>query len=102
MITLLIRYTIDPRKLNEFEAYAKTWTVMVPRHGGTLIGYYVPTKIAGPTNIAYALIQFPSLAVYEKYREGLMHDSEVAKNIDSVESSGALLIEERSFLRQVS
>jgi len=102
MITLLIRYTVDPRKLSEFEAYAKTWTAMVPRHGGALVGYYLPTKIAGSTNIAYALIQFPSLAVYEKYRDGLMSDPEVIKNIEAVESCGALLIEERSILRQVS
>src|SRR5690348_12408262 len=99
MITLFIRYTIDPRKVAEFESYAKTWTVMVPRYGGTLVGYYAPTRLAGPTNIAYALIQFPSLAIYETYREGLMKDPEVAKNVEKVESSGTILIEERAILR---
>ena len=102
MITLLIRYTIDPRKVQEFETYAQTWPEATKRYGARLVGYYAPTKFAGPTNIAYALIDFPDLTVYESYREALTRDSEVLQRAGAVESSGCILVEERSFLRQVS
>ncbi len=102
MITLVIRYTLDVRKFAEFERYARTWTEMIPRNEGKLVGYFVPTKIAGPTNIAYALIQFPNLTVYERYRDNLMRDPDVIRNIADVENAGAILIEERSILKQVS
>ena len=101
MITLFIRYTLDPHKLMEFERYAKTWPEVVLRYGGELIEYFAPTKIAGPTNVGYALIQFPSLAVYEQYRESLMNDPEVVENVRRVEESETILVEERSFVRQV-
>lgn len=102
MITLLIRYTIDPRKVKEFETYAQTWPEATKRYGARLVGYYAPTKFAGPTNIAYALIDFPDLTVYESYREALTRDPEVLRSVAAVESSGCILVEERSFLRQVS
>jgi hypothetical protein len=102
MITLFIRYTLDPFKLTDFERYSQTWPEVVRRYGGELIGYFAPTKIAGPTNIGYALIQFPSLAVYETYRESLMRDPEVVENVKRVEESRTILVEERSIVRQVS
>jgi uncharacterized protein (DUF1330 family) len=102
MITLFIRYTLDPHKLAEFERYAQTWPEVVRRYGGELIGYFAPTKIAGPTNVGYALIRFPSHAVYEKYRESLMSDPEVVENVRRVEESKTILVEERSMVRQVS
>ena len=102
MITLLIRYTIDPRKLKDFETYAQIWPSATERHGAKLVGYYAPTKFAGATNIAYALIDFPDLTVYESYREALTRDPEVLKITAEAEASGCILIEERSFLRRVS
>jgi NIPSNAP len=69
MITLYIRYTLDPTKLRDFEAYARALVTPIERCGGTPAGYYLPTKFAGPMNAAVGLIDFPSLAAYETYRE---------------------------------
>src|SRR5215469_14979464 len=66
MITLLIRYTLDMHKLKDFEAYARRWPEPIRRCGGDLRGYFLPTKLAGPTNFALALIDFPDLASYER------------------------------------
>ena len=101
MITLSIRYTIDARKRADFERYARALGGIIPRCGGDLVGYWLPTKFAGPTNLALALIDFPSLAAYEQYRERLAKDDD---NIDSVrraEESGCILVEDRAFLERV-
>ena len=101
MITLCIRYTLDRHKLAEFEAYARTWAGPVERGGGRLVGYYLPTKLAGPTNIALALIDFPDLATYERYRALLLADPAVVENVRRIDEAGAILIEDRSFLQLV-
>lgn len=66
MITLCIRYTIDIHKTRDFEQYARVWPEPIRRCGGELIGYFLSTKVAGPTNFALALINFPTLAAYEQ------------------------------------
>jgi NIPSNAP len=101
MITLCIRYTLDHNKLADFEAYARTWAAPVARHGGALVGYFLPTKLAGSTNTALALIGFPDLTAYERYRAGLMNDPEVVANVRRVEASGCILNEDRSFVQRV-
>jgi hypothetical protein len=102
MITVCIRYTIDIQKTSDFECYARNWPGPIRRCGGDLVGYYLPTKIAGATNIGYALINFPSLAAYEKYREALLADEGAAQNVADADRSGCILIEDRTILRQVS
>jgi hypothetical protein len=102
MLTLCIRYTIDIQKLAEFEQYARAWPEPIRRCGGELIGYYLPTKIAGPTNFALALINFPSLAAYEQYRDALMKDSDAIANVAFADKSGCIVLEDRTILRQVS
>ena len=102
MITLCIRYTIDIQKHADFEQYARNWPEPIQRCGGELVGYFLPTKLAGATNIAYALINFPNLAAYEKYREDLMNDPAAKENVAFADRSGCILIEDRSFLQQVS
>ena len=102
MITICIRYTLNIHKLEEFEKYARNWPEPIRRCGGNLLGYFLPTKLAGPTNIALALIDFPDLAAYEQYREALLRDSEATANVAAVDASQAVLIEDRSFLRRVS
>jgi len=62
MITLCIRYTIDIQKHADFEQYARNWPEPIRRCGGDLVGYFLPTKLAGATNLALALINFPNLA----------------------------------------
>ena len=102
MITVCIRYTIDIQKTAEFEQYARNWPEPIRRCGGELVGYFLPTKIAGPTNFALALINFPSLAAYEQYREALMRDPEAKANVEFADKSGCILVEDRSILRRVS
>jgi uncharacterized protein (DUF1330 family) len=101
MITMCIRYTLDLNKMEHFEKYARNWPEPIKRCGGELLGYFLPTKLAGPTNIALALISFPSLAAYEQYREALLRDPGAAANLAAVDASQAILIEDRSFLRRV-
>ena len=102
MITVCIRYTLDIHKLADFERYAKAWPEPIGRCGGTLVGYYLPTKIAGPTNFALALIDFPNLAAYERYRELLMKDTGAKANVELADNSGCILLEDRTVLRRAS
>jgi hypothetical protein len=101
MITLCIRYTIDQNQYRNFEEYARSLPEPIRRSGGDLIGYFLPTKLAGPTNTALALINFLSLDAYEKYREALARDSAAAASVTAIEKSGCILCEDRSFLRKV-
>jgi hypothetical protein len=101
MITVCIRYTIDMHKLADFERYARTWPEPIRRCGGDLVGYYAPTKIAGPTNFALALINFPNLAAYEKYRDALMRDADAKANVEFAERSGCIWVEDRSIMQRV-
>jgi hypothetical protein len=101
MITLSIRYTIDARKRAEFEQYARALGSIIPRCGGTIVGYWLPTRFAGPTNAALALIDFPSLAAYEQYRERLAKDGDNIDCVRRAEESGCILVEDRAFLERV-
>ena len=55
MMTLCIRYTLDANKVADFEAYAQSLRKPIERCGGAYVDYYLPTKIAGPTNTAIGL-----------------------------------------------
>jgi len=101
MITLCIRYTIDIHKTRDFEQYARAWPEPIRRCGGELIGYFLPTKVSGPTNFALALINFPTLAAYEQYREKLMSDPAAVANVGFMEKSRCILVEDRSILQRV-
>ena len=57
-----------------FEQYSKNWLTIIPKRGGDLIGYRMPHE--GTNNIAFALISFESLAVYESCRARLRSDPE--------------------------
>ena len=100
MIVLSIQYVIDPQKLQDFQDYARNWPERIRRCGGDLIGYFLPTKLAGRTNAALALIRFANLDAYEKYREKLAEDAEAIANVSRADKSGCILVEERSFLKQ--
>jgi len=101
MITLCIRYTLEARKRSDFERYARGLTKSVPRCGGELVGYWLPTKFAGPTNSALALINFPTLAAYEQYRERLAKDNDNIDSVRQADESGCILVEDRAFLERV-
>ncbi|MGH7307178.1 MAG: NIPSNAP family protein [Candidatus Rokuibacteriota bacterium] len=102
MLTLCIRYTLDSTKLADFEAYARAVTGPIERCGGKVVGYFAPTKFAGPTNVGLSLIDFPSLAAYERYREALAADSEHADVARRAAQSGVILVEDRSFVQRTS
>ena len=99
MITCVIQYTLDPRKLEAFERYATRWPPVIERCGGSLVGYYLPKE--GANNYALALIDFPSLAEYERYRERLFGDPQAKENFVHGLQSGCIVSETRSFLRRV-
>ena len=102
MLVNCIRYTIDPTKRDAFDAYAKGWTEIIGADPeATLIGYFLPTRIAGPTNTAYALIGFASLDAYAAYRDRILADPRGAKLFDDADRDGFILNEERSFLTKV-
>ena len=98
-VTVFIRYQLDPFKRAEFETYAKKWIEIIPKHGGDLVGYWMPHE--GTNNIAFALISFESLAAYEAYRARLREDREGMANFTFAEENRFILAEERTFLRKV-
>jgi NIPSNAP len=99
VITVFIRYQLDPFKRAMFEQYARRWLGIIPRCGGDILGYWMPHE--GTNNIAFALISFENLAAYEAYRARLPTDSEGMANFNFAEENKFILCEERTFLRQV-
>jgi hypothetical protein len=99
MITCTLRYTIDPYKLNEFEHYAKLWIPLVNQLGGTHHGYFLPSE--GANNIALALFSFPSLALYEQYRQKIVDHPACRAAFQYAENTRCIVSYERSFMRPV-
>lgn len=98
-ITVFIHYGLDPFKRDPFEEYARRWLTIIPKCGGNLLGYWMPHE--GTNNIAYGLISFESLAAYEAYRARIKADAEGKANLDFAQKDKFILVEERTFLRQV-
>lgn len=98
-IVCFIRYEIDPFQRDAFAQYADSWSRIIPRCGGGLIGYYLPKE--GTNNVAWGLIGFASLADYETYRARLRADPEGRANFAFAESNRLILKEERTFLEPV-
>jgi len=98
-ISCFIRYQIDPFQKDAFEAYARSWLRIIPRCGGTLLGYFAPHE--GTNDVAYGVISFASLADYEAYRVRLREDPEGRANFAFAEERRLILREERTFLRGV-
>jgi hypothetical protein len=101
MITLCIRYTFNPDRLAALKAYVDAEQPVIERSGGRILGYFLPTDFAGPTNEAMGLIDLPSLSAYEQYRETLADDPDHRKNIARLEQSGAAVAMNRSIIRRV-
>jgi hypothetical protein len=99
MITCVIQYTLDPHRIDDFEKYAAAWPPVIERCGGALIGYFLPKE--GANDFALALVEFPSLAAYEQYRERLAADPDAQANLAHARGSRCILAERRSFLRRV-
>lgn len=99
MVTVFIRYEIDPFNSAQFEEYAKRWLDIIPACGGDVLGYWMPHE--GTNNIAFGLISFSSLADYEAYRTRLKADAAGKANFNFAQEHKFILAEQRTFLRQV-
>jgi hypothetical protein len=99
MITCCIQYTVDPHRIDDFEKYAAAWPPIIERNGGGLVGYYLPKE--GANDFALALINFQSLADYERYRARLAEDPEARENFEFARRTRCVAAERRSFLRLV-
>ncbi|MCG9623104.1 NIPSNAP family protein [Vibrio diabolicus] len=99
MVTCYLRYIIDPKKVNEFEEYAKMWIPLVAKFGGQHHGYFLPSE--GANNVALALFTFPSLAEYESYRTDSFNDKECIAAFKFAEETSCIISYERSFFRPV-
>ncbi|WP_447556044.1 NIPSNAP family protein [Vreelandella sp. EE22] len=99
MITCHVKYVIDPKKVDEFEKYARMWIPLVEKFGGQHNGYYLPAE--GANNIALALFTFESLAAYEQYRIDSLNDPECIKAFEFAAQVDCIVSYERSFFRPV-
>jgi hypothetical protein len=99
-VTCLIRYEIDPFRIDDFMEYAENWVQIIPRCGGDLIGYFLPYE--GTDYVAWALVSFESLAAYEMYRSKLRSDPESRANFGFARSKRMILREERTFVRPIA
>ena len=98
-LTCFIRYEIDPFQIDAFRAYAEHWGRIIPRCGGHLVGYFVPSE--GTNYEAWGLIAFSSLAAYEAYRKRLRADPEGRSNFERAQRERFILREQRSFTEVV-
>ncbi|AKJ31837.1 NIPSNAP family protein [Caldimonas brevitalea] len=97
MISVYLRYVIDPYQATEFEHYARLWIPLVEKFGGRHHGYFLPSE--GANNIALALFSFPSFAAYETYREQSFADPECQAAFRYAEETRCIVSYERSFFR---
>ena len=98
-IVCFIRYEIDPFQRDAFRQYAEQWGRIIPRCGGDLVGYFLPHE--GTNNVAWGLIAFDSLAMYEAYRARIKADPEGRANFEVAQSRRVILREERTFVETV-
>ncbi|HGS4984436.1 TPA: NIPSNAP family protein [Vibrio parahaemolyticus] len=99
MISCYVRYVIDPKKVKEFEEYARMWIPIVEKFGGQHNGYFLPSE--GASNIALALFTFESLSAYEEYRLNSLNDPECIEAFEFADKVDCIISYERSFFRPV-
>jgi hypothetical protein len=100
MLTLFLRYTIDPNKLDDFLEYVKLEQQAITESGGKIVGYYIPTDYAGNTNEGYGLIDV-AMDDYDTYRKTLADHPLHKENAARLERSGALVSIYRAFIQRV-
>jgi len=98
-IAVFIRYEIDPFQRNAFRDYAEHWASIIPRCGGYLIGYFLPSE--GTNDIAWGLVGFASLAAYEAYRVRIKSDPAGRENFARAQKGRFIFREERTFVEVV-
>jgi NIPSNAP protein len=97
LITCVVDYVIDIRKIAEFERFARRWIELVNKHGGTHHGYFLPSE--GASDRALALFSFSSFAAYEEYRSRFGHDPEFIEADRIRDASDCVIRYDRSFMR---
>jgi len=98
-LTCFIRYQIDPYQREAFKEYAQNWGRIIPRCGGHLVGYFLPSE--GTNDVGWGLIAFESLAAYEAYRRRIAADPDGRKNFALAQTKRFILREERTFVEVV-
>ena len=99
MITCVVDYIVDPKKISDFETFARTWIDLVNRHGGRHHGYFLPSE--GASDRALALFSFPSLAAYEEYRRHFGVNPEFVAIDRFRDETGCVVRYDRTFMRPV-
>ena len=99
MVTCYVRYVIYPKKVKEFEEYARMWIPLVEKFGGQHNGYFLPSE--GANNIALALFTFESLSAYEEYRVKSLNDPACIEAFEFADKVDCIISYERSFFRPV-
>lgn len=99
-IVCVIRYEIDPYQRDAFAEYAARWGPIIPRCGGSLIGYFLPWQ--GTNYVGWGLIGgFDNLAAYERYQTRLHEDAEARANLKFAADRRFIVHEERNFVEVV-
>ncbi len=100
MITCVIKYEIDPYKVEAFEEYARRWGQAIPQCGAELVGYFAPHE--GSATTAYGIYSVADLAVYETYRARLKAHPLGQENYAFARREQFIRQEERIFVRLAS
>nr|WP_298100948.1 NIPSNAP family protein [uncultured Shinella sp.] len=114
-VTCEVRYCLDPLRIADFHDYARIWTTLIERYGGTHHGYFMPRQKPegaavsfpgaggeGANDIAAALFTFPDETAYLLYRD------KVAEDVDGIAANARFLENppfksyERTFLQPLS
>lgn len=100
-IVCIIRYEIDPYQRDAFKEYAARWGKVIPRCGGSLLGYFLPWQ--GTNYVGWGIIGgFDSLAAYERYQQRLHEDAEARDNFKFAQEKRFIVHEERNFVEVVA
>jgi hypothetical protein len=67
---------------------------------GKIVGHWLPTDRAGPTNVAYGLIDFLMLTSCEQYRQAMADNPLHQRNADELTRSSVVLNTERSIIEK--
>jgi antibiotic biosynthesis monooxygenase (ABM) superfamily enzyme len=99
IVTVHLRYEIDPDKVAEFKEYGQRWIRLVERLGGVHHGYFLPSE--GDSDEAFALFTFSSLREYEEYRTAAAADPECIAAVEYATETKCIRRYERRFLSPV-
>ena len=102
MYTLCIRYTLELDHLKHSREYVERELEAIRDAGGKIVGYWLPTDRAGPTNVVYGLIDFLTLTASEQYRQALADNPLHQRNADELTRSDVVLNMERSIIESAT